>query len=88
MAPENILCAAQKVLFVAAYTTRNWALDEDVSRKQIYDLWDAIHEIPDLLIRWPQDSESELLMYLDCYNEKWPTPRLRGIYENEMNLWG
>ena len=57
LAPEPILRAALRVVFVAAYTTRNWALNEDISRKQIYDLWEAIHEIPDLITRWRDDEE-------------------------------
>jgi hypothetical protein len=65
LAPEPILRAALRVLHVAAYTTRNWTLAEDISRKQINALWEAIHEIPDLITRWSGDEESlgELRMY-------------------------
>jgi len=31
--------------------------------------------------RWGDDSEEELLRYFDEYDEKWPTPRLRAIYD-------
>jgi hypothetical protein len=73
------------VLFVAAYTTRNWTLDESVSRKQMNDLWEAIHEIPDLLCRWPVNAENELLGYLDEYDRKWPAPQLRRTYEQAVH---
>jgi hypothetical protein len=78
--PEQILKAALEVLFLCAYTTRNWTRGEDVSRRQIYDLWEAVHEIPSLLTRWRPDSEKELLMYLDEYDSEWPAPRLRERY--------
>ncbi len=82
IAPDPILKAALKVLHVAGYTTRNWTASEEISRKQVYDLWEAIHEIPDLLKRWTPDAESELIMYLREYNKKWPAPDLLSIYEN------
>lgn len=81
IAPEEILKGALRVLHVAGYTTRNWTIRDEVSRKQINDLWEAIHEIPGLLKRWRPDAEDELKMYLREYNEKWPAPNLMAIYE-------
>lgn len=54
-APATILRAALRVLFVCSCETRNWTLNDEVSRQQINDLWEAIHEIPDLLCRWTSD---------------------------------
>ena len=85
MAPEPTLRAALHVLFWSAITTRNWTLNDDVSRRQINDLWEAVHEIPDLLCRWRDDSEAELLRYLDEYDGKWPSPRLHAIYLRARN---
>lgn len=82
IAPEPILRGALRVLHVAGYTTRNWTLSDEVSRKQINDLWEAIHEIPDLLKRWQPDAEDELRMYLKEYDDKWPQPGLLSIYES------
>lgn len=81
LAPEPILRAALRVLFVASYTSRNWTLSDEVSRGQLNDLWEALHEIPDLLGRWRDDAEQELLMYLDEYDSKWSSPSFRLIYE-------
>jgi len=39
LAPEPNLRAALRVVFVAAYTTRNWTCGDDVPRKQINDVW-------------------------------------------------
>ncbi|MGB8367993.1 MAG: hypothetical protein WCF71_01730 [Verrucomicrobiia bacterium] len=87
LAPEPILRAALRVVFVSAYTTRNWALDEAISRKQIYDLWEAIHEIPDLIKRWRGDEESlrELRMYLQEYDQRWDSPKLETIFDQALH---
>jgi hypothetical protein len=82
--PEKILHGALRVLFISAVYTRNWTLADEVSRKQINDLWEAVHEIPDLLTRWGDDSETELLRYLDEYMEKWGEPNLKAAYEDGM----
>jgi len=84
LAPEVILRAALRVVFVAAYTTRNWTYDDEVSRRQIHDLWEAIHEVPDLVTRWRDDAEEELLRYFDEYDGKWAAPGLRAIYDRAL----
>jgi hypothetical protein len=78
--PERILKAALDVLFVCAYTTRNWTLDDSVTRQQINDLWEAVHVIPSLLTRWRPGAEDELMMYLEEYDQKWPSPQLKERY--------
>jgi len=87
LAPEPILRAALRVVHVAAYTTRNWTMNEAISRKQIYDLWEAIHEIPDLIKRWRGDEESlrELRMYLQEYDQKWDSPKLETIFDQALH---
>jgi hypothetical protein len=87
LAPEPILRACLRVLYAAACTTRNWTLSEEVSRKQINDLWEAIHEIPDLIKRWRGDEEGlrELRMYFREYRERWPSPDLQSIFDQALN---
>jgi hypothetical protein len=86
LAPEPILRAALRVLFVAGYTTRNWTLSEEISRKQINALWEAIHEIPDLINKWRdhEDCLRELRMYLQEYDQRWSFPRLEEIFDQEL----
>ena len=86
LAPEPVLRAALRVLHLAAYTTRNWGLSEEISRKQIYDLWEAIHVIPDLIKRWRGDEECmrELRMYLREYTERWATPDLEAAFDQAL----
>ena len=81
MAPEPILRAALRVVFVASYTTRNWTRTDAVPRQRVFDLWEAIHEVPDLVCRWRPDAERELLMYFGEYDAKWPDLKLRAMYE-------
>jgi hypothetical protein len=88
LAPEPTLRAALRVLHVAAYTTRNWTLKEDVvPREQINALWEAIHEIPDLIRRWRSDEESlrELKMYLREYDQRWTFPKLEETFDKALN---
>lgn len=86
LAPEPIILASLRVLHVAAYTTRNWTLSDDVSRKQINALWEAIHEIPDLIKRWRGDEcLGELRMYLREYDQRWPSPRLEEIFDQALS---
>lgn len=83
LAPEDVTRGALRVLFVAAYTTRNWTLDETISRKQINDLWEALHNVPDLLMRWDDTPRmvKELEGYFFEYTDKWKSPNLVNIYE-------
>lgn len=88
IAPEPILRAALRVLHLAAYSTRNWTLGENVvPRRQINALWEAIHEIPDLIKRWQGDEESlsELRMYLREYDQKWSFPKLEQAFDQALN---
>ena len=87
-APEPILRAALDVLHVAAYTSRNWTLEELVSRQQLNDLWEALHPIPHLLAHWRPGAEWELVMYLDEYDRKWSDLRLRERYERHLRAKG
>lgn len=80
LAPEPNLRGALRVLFVAAYTTRNWTLAGNVPRHRLNALWEAIHEIPDVLQRWRGDAEVEILAYLDEYDSLFDDLHLRELY--------
>lgn len=86
MAPEAVVKAGLQVLYVAAYTTRNWTLSEEVERKQVNDLWEALHNVPVVLKNWRGDKESlaELKMYFEEYWLKWERPDLKGIFNDAL----
>ena len=83
LAPPDVMKGALQVLYVAAYTTRNWTLNETISRKQINDLWEAIHEIPRALVDWcgVENFEDNLNRDFSGYARKWKTPDLLAIYK-------
>jgi hypothetical protein len=83
--PDDVLRGALRVLFIGGVYTRNWTVSDEVPRKQINDLWEALHEVPDLLTRWREDAEGELLMYLREYQEKWPEPDLEAAYRDGIS---
>lgn len=89
LAPAHIMRASLRVLYFAAFTTRNWALDEGISRQQIYDLWEAVHDVPSTLLHWREGfSEEWILSHLREYNERWPRPQLRAIYDQAIESAG
>ena len=88
LAPEPILRAALRVLHVAAYTTRNWTHGEEVvPRQQINALWEAIHEIPDVVKRWRGDEESlrELRVHLQEYDQRWDFPKREQMFDQALH---
>ncbi|WP_417386505.1 hypothetical protein [Gimesia sp.] len=87
LAPEPTLRAALRVLHVAAYTTRNWTLKEEISREQINDLWEAIHVIPSLIEHWRDNEECqrELRRYLQEYDERWDDLKLEVRFDDALN---
>ena len=92
LAPDPILRAALRVLYIAGCTTRNWTLpgNEGVSRRQVNALWEAIHGIPDLLQRWGDDEASlkELRAYLREYDERWDSPKLGRVFDQALQGQG
>ena len=88
LAPEPVVRAFLRVLHVASYTTRNWTdtarhgtMGVDDPTRRVFDLWEAVHPVPETLLNWTPDAERRLLAYLDGYNAKWPEPRLRHVFE-------
>jgi len=79
--PPDVMRGGLHVLHMAMIYTRHWALDEKVSRQQIYDLAEAVHNIPGALARWKADeSEQQINWFLQRYVEKWKYPDLISIY--------
>jgi hypothetical protein len=45
--------------------------EQKKSYEQIYDILDAIHNIPELLVKWEDCDESWLIEELKRYDKKW-----------------
>jgi hypothetical protein len=84
--PPDIADAALQVLYLAAFTTRNWTLNDEVSRRQVNALWEAPHEVPALLTRWPGDEAGleQLRRYCAEYDWLFPEPNLTARFEQAL----
>jgi hypothetical protein len=79
--PEHVVRGGLHVLFIAACATRNATTSGPVPWVRINALWEAVHEIPAVLVRWRDDAETELLRYLDEYDDQFDDLHLRAAYE-------
>jgi len=84
LAPEHIVRGGLHLLFVAACATRNATIAEPLPRARLNALWEAVHEIPALLARWRDGAETELLRYLDEYDDQFDDLHLRATYEQAL----
>lgn len=81
IAPEPVLRGALHVLYWAAVHNRNWTYMETFTVERTRALWDALHNVPDLLTRWRDDAETELINYFDIYDQQFDDLHLRTRYE-------
>ncbi len=93
--PQNILNAAHHTIYIAMVFCRNIALSEDRdNNKIIYELMDALHEVPNILARWGtyDNDTNKLRQYFGYFNHsKWnddkrlfSVPDLVSIFEEKI----
>lgn len=71
IAPEPILKAGLMTLHWATVFGRNVACRSDASVKLLYELMDAIHEVPSILMHWNDESSFDMLiMHLSCFDQE------------------
>jgi hypothetical protein len=70
IAPEPYLTAYASVLSVAILAARNWTGDDNRTR-QVFDLLDAVHNVPYYLTRWEDCDEASLRDALVHYDRNW-----------------
>ena len=86
-APPAILDAALLTLHRALVHVRNRALSPDMNHHEIYDIAEALHEIPNFLSHWSRHDLSELRLHIG-YHEREPQPNsldLLQIFEQRLN---
>lgn len=97
IAPEPILTAGMEVVHQALVCCRNWTLTEMVSRRQINELMEAVHEILAMLMRWGDGRLDELKTHLSgfraerwraCLDEPVWVPDLLGLFERRVEEAG
>ena len=85
--PEPVLEAALYTLYWALVYSRNLTAQPSAeAAKQIYQLTDAIHPIPELLTAWPRASIDDLRLYFACFDHRrWEgAPDLVGVFERKL----
>lgn len=71
VAPEPYLSACLQVLRYSILYCRFRAWSNECSADHIADLMDAVHNIPDLIVKWEHCDIDLLRKYLRSYDEKW-----------------
>jgi hypothetical protein len=85
MAPEPIMRAALDTLHWATVCCRNWTIREGVSREQINDLMEAIHEVPVMLLEWERHGVADVRLHLACFKHKrWKEPSLVTVFNDRL----
>ena len=72
--PQKVLSAALYTLYRAMVFCRNYSGDRNAAQDVVYDLMDALHEIPEILRRWgtSDNNVEKLKLYFGCFHhEKW-----------------
>jgi len=85
--PKDVLAAALYTLHWALVYCRNITISPSVdSRRQVNEIMEATHEIPDFLANWHLHSLDELRLHLNCFDSsKWVgAPNLTKIFDAKL----
>ena len=82
-APDHIVEAALDTIKWAMVYCRNYTIDGAGETQQIYELMDALHDIPDQLYRWSDDGIDRIKFHLRCFDHtRWEgSPDLVSYFE-------
>jgi hypothetical protein len=93
--PEKVLRAAHYTLYRAMVFCRNYSADAQAPLDTVYNLMDALHEIPQILSRWGtfDNDIGKLKMYFGLFRydnctykvSDFPPPDLVKIFEDALN---
>ncbi len=93
--PEKVMSAALYTLYRAMVFCRNYSGDKSAPQDVVYDLMDALHEVPEILRRWGthHNNVEKLKLYFGCFHhDKWKgrsehfsPPDLVSIFEEELH---
>lgn len=85
-APDYVIKALCNTLHWATVYCRNYTLGENVSIKQINEIMEAIHEVPNMLFRWDDNKIDEVKLHLGCFDSsKWGgAPNLVAHFEESL----
>ncbi len=92
--PDVVMDAALYTLYHAMVYCRNYSGDTGASQDVVYDLMDALHEVPQILRHWGTSNNNveKLKQYFGCFqHERWtdktllPPPDLVRIFEKALS---
>ena len=72
--PDKVMSAALYTLYRAMVFCRNYSADSKAPQDVVYDLMDALHEVPQILSRWGTSDNDiqKLKQYLGCFHhDRW-----------------
>lgn len=91
--PTPVLRAANETLYFALVFCRNYALRKDANPRLLYEIMEAIHEIPKSMNIWAMYNHDvkTLRVHLKCFDHtRWPgvqAPDLVGIFDNRLEIY-
>ena len=86
-APKDVLAAALYTLHRALVHCRNITISPDEeSRRQVNEIMEATHEIPDFLANWHLHTLDEVRLQLSCFDSgKWiGAPNLTKLFDAKL----
>jgi hypothetical protein len=85
-APPKILEAGLLALHRAQVHCRNITLAKEDKNKEVNEIMEAIHEVPDFLANWQLHDLKELRLHLSCFDStKWiGSPDLLKIFDEKL----
>ena len=86
-APRHVFKAALDTIKWATVYCRNYTLKPDADIKQINELMEAIHDIPDQLYRWDNNGLDSIRLHLRCFDHtKWTgSPNLERYFNDAID---
>src|ERR1700744_5130319 len=88
LAPESILRAGNETIYWACVFCRSHVRLQPA--EMVFELMDAIHEVPRMLTNWERHSVADVRFYLGCFNaSQWPeAPDLVAYFDRRLAEYG
>ncbi|WP_044617300.1 hypothetical protein [Gynuella sunshinyii] len=87
-APDYVIEAVLDTVKWAMVYCRNYSIDERADIRLVYEIMDAVHDIPDQVYRWSDDDGLDLIrLHLGCFNySKWKgAPNLVQYFDDALD---
>ena len=73
LAPDPIVRAVNDTVHWACDFCRNASLRGEADQRMVYELMEAVHEVPRLILKWDVSNIEEVRTHLSCFQSgNWP----------------